>query len=56
MELYRPSLKNVLYFRKGHENHENIKYHIFCLLRENFPNIGVKGKSFSFVKKGKLHF
>ena len=40
------SLKNFLYFSRELEKPEKQKFHIFCLLRENFSNISTKEKSF----------
>ena len=40
------SSKSSLYFRKELAKPENKKFHIFCLLRENFSNISAKQKSF----------
>ena len=49
-EMEFPSLKleTFLYFRREHAKPENKKFHMFCLLRENFSNISEKEKSFLY--------
>ena len=47
-----PNLKKFLYFSKELAKPENQKFHIFCLLRENFSNINAKENvSYTFPYK-----
>ena len=52
MELYSSKFKKLLYFRRELPKPENQKFHIFCLLRENFSNISTKEVSHTFPYKG----
>ena len=45
MELFSHKIKKFLYFKRELAKPENQKFHIFCLLRENFSNISTKEKS-----------
>ena len=48
MELFSSKLKKPIIFQEELRNPENKKFHIFCLLRENFSNISAKEKSFLY--------
>ena len=48
MELSSPKLKKFFIFQEELLKSENKKLDIFCLLRENSPNISAKGKSFLY--------
>ena len=50
--LYSSKFKKLLYFRRKLPKPENQKFHIFCLLRENFSNISTKEVSYTFPYKG----
>ena len=48
MELSSLRLKNFLYFRRELAKPKKQRFHIFCLLRENFSNISAKEKRFLY--------
>ena len=54
-----PRIINFLIFQEGtcktwKTRISYISFHIFCLLRENFPNINVKEKSFLYLFYNKI--